>query len=378
MAPRKRIPTASGQGARKGGRAKKGAAQVIEGQATEVESGEPSEDEARADEGEEAEPHGPSDAELEEVGPVTDDALPALAKRKAAPRTSGLVRHDPLTAYVQEIRRYPLLSREEEHELAVKYFETGDVEIAKRLVTANLRLVVKIAHEYRRAYRNLLDLVQEGNIGLMQAVRKYDPYRGVKLSSYAAWWIRAYILKFILNNWRLVKIGTTQAQRKLFFNLRKEKENLVRLGFAPEHRLLAEKLDVSEAEVAEMEKRLDGSDLSLDAPVSHDDDDSRTRMDMLSGGSIPRPDEHVEAEEFRKLVREKLEEFAAALEGREALLFRERWLSDEPKTLQDIGDRFGISRERARQIEKRLLGRLRTFLEKELGSAVDIGAAAEE
>src|SRR5206468_6701404 len=128
-------------------------------------------------------------------------------------------------------------------------------------ITANLRLVVKIAHEYRRAHRTLLDLVQEGNLGLLQAVRKYDPYRGVKLSSYAAWWIRAYILKFILNNWRLVKIGTTQAQRKLFFNLRKEKEKLEQLGFAPEHRLLAERLDVTETEVAEMERRLEGSDM---------------------------------------------------------------------------------------------------------------------
>jgi RNA polymerase sigma-32 factor len=289
-----------------------------------------------------------------------------------------VVRHDPMTAYVQEIRRVPLLTREQEHELAVKFSETGDPAIAHRLVTANLRLVVKIAHEYRRAYKNLLDLVQEGNIGLMQAVKKYDPYRGVKLSSYAAWWIRAYILKFILNNWRLVKIGTTQAQRKLFFNLRKEKEKLEKLGFEPEHKLLAERLDVSEAEVAEMERRLEGGDMSLDAPVSRDDDSGRTRLDTMPSSSDTRPDVRVESAEFRGLVREKLEHFAAGLEGREETLFRERWLTDTPHTLQEIGDRFGISRERARQIEKRLLDRLRDYLEDELGTAVDIGAQEQE
>src|SRR5690606_9681243 len=167
-----------------------------------------------------------------------------------------LVKRDPLTAYIQETRRYPLLDRDEEHALAVRLVEEGDTTAARRLVEANLRLVVKIAYEYRRAHRNLLDLIQESNMGLMQAGRQYDPYRGVKLSSYAAWWIRAYILKFILNNWRLVKIGTTQAQRKLFFNLKKEREKLEQLGFHPEPALLAERLDVREKDVIEMEKRL--------------------------------------------------------------------------------------------------------------------------
>jgi RNA polymerase sigma-32 factor len=290
----------------------------------------------------------------------------------------GLVRHDPLTAYMSEIRRVPLLSREEELELAKRYFETGDLAIARRLITANLRLVVKIAHEYRRAHRNLLDLIQEGNVGLIQAMKKYDPYRGVKLSSYAAWWIRAYILKFILNNWRMVKIGTTQAQRKLFFNLRKEKEKLEQLGFAPEHRLLAERLDVSEAEVAEMEQRLEGADMSLDAPLQREDAAGATRLDVLPSLHGTRPDVVVESDEFRALLRSKLEAFADELEGREAQLFRERWLTDAPLTLQELGDRFGISRERARQIERRMLDRLRRHLEAELGTAVDIGALGSE
>ncbi|MBI4509310.1 MAG: RNA polymerase factor sigma-32 [Deltaproteobacteria bacterium] len=339
------------------------------------------------------EPEGPTAEELASITVAHDENLPLLLGEEPeppAPADEGeaeqvarrrdedraLVRRDPLVAYIQEIRRHPLLSREEEHDLAVKYAQTGDMEIARRLVIANLRLVVKIAHEYRRAHRNLLDLIQEGNIGLMQAVKKYDPYRGVKLSSYAAWWIRAYILKFILNNWRLVKIGTTQAQRKLFFSLRKEKEKLERLGFEPEHKLLAERLEVTEAEVAEMERRLEMSEMSLDAPLGGDDD-GRSRMDVIPGSRDSRPDVRAEAEEFRVLLRTKLEEFGQTLSGREDVLFRERWLTETPLTLQEIGDRFGISRERARQVEKRLLDRLRGYLEEELGSAVDIGAIKE-
>jgi len=291
----------------------------------------------------------------------------------------GLVRHDPLTAYIQETRRFPLLSREAEHELAVRLHEQGDTDAARKLIEANLRLVVKIAYEYRRAHRNLLDLVQEGNVGLMQAVRKYDPYRGVKLSTYAAWWIRAYILKFVLNNWRLVKIGTTQAQRKLFFNLRKEKERLEQLGFQPDTRLLAERLDVRERDVVEMEKRLAAPDASLDAPLGRDEGEgTRTRLDMLEDPGAERPDDSVERSEFNRILREKLEAFADTVKGREQTIFRERWLADEPLTLQEIGDRYGISRERARQLEKRLLGRLRKYLEKELGAAVDIGALSRE
>jgi RNA polymerase sigma-32 factor len=195
--------------------------------------------------------------------------------------------------------------------------------------------------------------VQEGNIGLVQAVRKYDPYRGVKLSSYAAWWIRAYILKFILNNWRLVKIGTTQAQRKLFFNLRKERERLEHLGFEPTTKLLAENLQVSEKDVDEMDRRLAAPEASLDAPMPGDDDGSRSRLDFLPSEE-PRPDQAVAQGEFAALLRGKLETFAATLEGREQTIFRERWLTESPLTLQELGERYGVSRERARQLEKRM------------------------
>ena len=303
-----------------------------------------------------------------------EHARPLPARREAG----SLARRDPLGAYMAETRRYPLLTPEEEHALAVRLVEHGDSAAARKLIEANLRLVVKIAYEYRRAHRNLLDLVQEGNIGLIQAVSKFDPYRGVKLSSYAAFWIRAYILKFILNNWRLVKIGTTQAQRKLFFNLRKEREKLEQLGFQPTAALLAEKLDVPEKEIVEMERRLAAPEASLDAPVgSGDDEGTRTRLDYLPSDEA-RPDRVVAQSEFAELLRSKLEAFAQTLEGREQAIFRERWLTEDPLTLQELGDRYHVSRERARQLEKRMLDRLKKYLEAEMGTAVDIEALTRE
>jgi RNA polymerase sigma-32 factor len=301
------------------------------------------------------------------------------AESVAAARAGSLAKRDPMAVYMRETRRYPLLTPEEERRLATRLVEHGDTSAARKLIEANLRLVVKIAYEYRRAHRNLLDLVQEGNIGLIQAVSKFDPYRGVKLSSYAAFWIRAYILKFILNNWRLVKIGTTQAQRKLFFNLRKEREKLEQFGFQATTALLAEKLDVPEKEVIEMERRLSAPEASLDAPIGAgtDDEGSRTRLDYLPSDDV-RPDRAVAQSEFSQLLRGKLEAFARTLEGREQTIFRERWLTDEPLTLQELGDRYQVSRERARQLEKRMLDRLKKYLEAELGTAVDIGALSRE
>ncbi len=288
----------------------------------------------------------------------------------------GLIKRDPMQAYMQEVRRYPLLTPDEEHALAVRLVEHGDSTAARKLVEANLRLVVKIAYEYRRAHKQLLDLVQEGNIGLMQAVRKYDPYRGVKVSSYAAFWIRAYILKFILNNWRLVKIGTTQAQRKLFFNLRKERERLEQLGYQATSKLLAENLQVSEKDVIEMEKRLAAPEASLDAPMPGDDDGGRTRLDFVPSNDA-RPDQVAADNEFSALFKAKLDAFETTLEGRELTIFRDRWRTDPPKTLQEIGDRYGVSRERARQLEKRVLDRLRKYLRAELGTDVDIDASRD-
>ena len=347
--------------------------------------GDSSEEESPEDEDADAKDDGDVDPDLVEAAatlvgddePLEDgeDGEPALP---AVRSTGSLARRDPLAAYMAETRRYPLLTPEEEHALAVRLVEHQDSAAARRLVEANLRLVVKIAYEYRRAHKNLLDLVQEGNIGLIQAVSKFDPYRGVKLSSYAAFWIRAYILKFILNNWRLVKIGTTQAQRKLFFNLRKEREKLEQLGFQPTSALLAEKLDVPEKEVIDMERRLAAPEASLDQPLgSSEDGGERTRLDYMPSEE-DRPDRAVANSEFAQLLRGKLEAFAQTLEGREQTIFRERWLTDEPKTLQEIGDQYNVSRERARQLEKRMLDRLKKFLEAEMGTAVDIEALTRE
>jgi RNA polymerase sigma-32 factor len=321
------------------------------------------------------------DEALAEVEPATDEELDEIERNlgaRAAPAgATALARRDPMAAYMAEVRRHPLLTREQEYELAVRWVEEGDKEAARELVTSNLRLVVKIAHEYRRAYQNLLDLVQEGNVGLLKAVQKFDPYRGVKLSTYSGWWIRAYILKYILNNWRLVKIGTTQNQRKLFFNLRKQRDRLQAAGIEPTPERIAKELDVSTKEVVEMERRLAAPDLSLDAPLQSDDGDgTRTRLDLIED-DIADPEDRVDAAEFKNLLQSKLRRFGADLEDRELEIFRDRLMADEPVTLQDLGDRWGVSRERARQIEKRLVLRLRRYLQAELGDAVEIALGHE-
>ena len=275
-----------------------------------------------------------------------------------------------LTAYLQALRQHPVLSREEEHELAVLYVQTQELTPARKLITANLRLVVKIAQEYRRAHRNLLDLIQEGNLGLIQAVQRYDPFRGVKLSTYAAWWIRAYILKFILANWRIVRIGTTQAQRRLFFNLRRERERMEKMGVEGDPRHLAAALDVSEKDVVDMERRLASSETSLDAPARSESLSGRTQGDLVSAGPAARPDLQVENGEFQELLRMKLEIFGASLQDRELNIFRRRLLADQPETLEQLGADHGVSRERARQIEERLKKKLRSFLETEMGDSL--------
>jgi RNA polymerase sigma-32 factor len=334
---------------------------------------------ASSEPGDDAEAHDAGDADFEDgedlggaeivdtEGEVTDEG-----PSEEPTETGGLARYDALQAYMLEIRKHPLLSPDEEHSLAVEYSKTGDVEIAARLVTANLRLVVKLAYEYRRAYRNMMDLVQEGNIGLMQAVKRYDPYRGVKLSSYAAWWIRAYMLRFILNNWRLVKLGTTQAQRKLFFNLNKEKQKLLALGIEPTSGEIAKRLEVEESEVVEMDRRLARADASLDSPVTEGDGRTTSRLELLPGSSDS-PELATESAEIEALLHEQLDEFRKTLTGKDILIFEKRLIADEPLTLQELGDQFGVSRERVRQLEARLTGRLREHLKKTLGDAVGVG-----
>lgn len=301
-----------------------------------------------------------SDEELTQGG----DEVRALANA-----SSSLTRRDPLGVYMRDVQRYPLLSKAEEHDLAVRFFEEDDLEAAKQLVTSNLRLVVKIAYDYRQAYKNLLDLVQEGNIGLMQAVRKYDPYKGVKLSSYAAWWIRAYMLRYILNNHRLVKVGTTQAQRKLFFNLQKEKSRLSAMGIEPTAKRIAERLNVPEHDVVSMDMRLSAGDASLDAPVSTAEGRSVARVELLPSAEGRVDDTLADAEVGDQFSR-KIHEFGESLVDKEKKIFEDRLVAEDPKTLQTLGDEFGVSRERVRQIESRLLKKLKAFLHSELGEAV--------
>src|SRR6266542_1835920 len=298
-------------------------------------------------------------------------ALPARGDDRGAAGGGGLVRYDTLRAYMAEGACQPVLSREEEHALAVRYTETGDVDAAYKLVASNLRLVVKIAHEYRRTAFQLLDLVQEGNLGLMRAVKKYDPWKGVKLSSYAAWWIRAYIIRFVMENWRMVKLGTTQAQRKLFFNLSREREKLLARGIDPTPRLLAKNLEVEEKEVEEMTARMSGDDVSLDAPVSAGDDDSRqTHLDRLPAAETASTDDRLGDEQLRRIFREKLDTFARTItDEKERFIFEKRLLpadGEAPLTLQEVGDRFRLTRERARQIEAKLTARLRDWLRAEI------------
>lgn len=299
---------------------------------------------------------------------LEDEAVEEQPSEEGA-ESGALVPFDPLSRYLAEIRRFPLLSREDEFKVAKRYHRDHDPADAYTLVTSNLRLVVKIAGEFAHASRNLIDLIQEGNVGLMEAVRNFDPYRGIRFPSYAVWWVRAYIYRYLINNWRLVKIGTTQAQRKLFFNLRKETERLEAEGFTPQPRLLAQRIGVKESEVREMQERMAQSEVSLDQPV-HDDDDARL-LDVLPDTGH-NPEETAARDEWRNFAREKIEEFAGTLTDKELEIFRSRLLSEEPPTLQEVGGKFGISRERVRQIEARLKRRLKEFL---TAQAADIDQA---
>ena len=279
------------------------------------------------------------------------------------------VSNPALHRYLQEISQYELLSREETEDLAIRFKETGDPNAAYRLVSSNLRLVVKVAMDFQKYWmQNFMDLVQEGNVGLVQATKKFDPSRGVKFSYYAAYWIRAYILKFIMDNWRLVKIGTTQAQRKLFFSLNKEKKLLESQGFKPDVKLLAERLNVKESEVVEMSQRMDNWDVSLEAPVRNDSEDEQKSFLPSDGPGI---EEMVASQQMRERLGEVLAAIDDKLNEKERMILQARLLTDEPKTLQTIADEFGISRERVRQIEANLLKKLRRQLEKDLPDIQD-------
>jgi RNA polymerase sigma-32 factor len=276
------------------------------------------------------------------------------------PEERALIPYDPLQLYLLEIKNFRLLTREEEYELAVRVREQKDQKAAYILVTANLRLVVKIAMDFHRYWtKSLLDLIQEGNVGLIQAVQKFDPYRGIKFSYYASFWIKAYILKFIMENWKLVKIGTTQTQRKLFFNLAKERDRLISQGYDPEPRLLAERLDVKEKEIEEMSQRLGGGEISLNAPVG--DNGKEQYGSFLPDGSEA-VDEQLFEKQNRELLLEKLAEYREKLSGKELDIYDNRIMAESPVTLQELGDKYHISRERVRQIQERIIKNIKKWL----------------
>ena len=328
----------------------------------------------------------PTDAALNKPGqPAGPKAAPAPVARQMAappvvrgkaqapatrPESSPPVSPDALRAYLAEVRQFRLLTREEEEILVAKYKKSGDPEAAQKLITSNLRLVVKIAMEFQSHWlNNLLDLIQEGNVGLMQALKKFDPSRGVKFSYYASYWIKAYILKYIMDNWRMVKVGTTQAQRKLFYNLRKERDKILKEGLEPGPKLLAERLGVGQADVEEMDMRLSaGREMSLDAPIGPDSD--QTQVSLLPA-ETEGAESLLEASQLKALLQDKLALFRETLSSREKIILEKRLLAETPVTLQEIGEEFGISRERVRQLEERLKKTLMVFLRKEMPDLED-------
>lgn len=298
-----------------------------------------------------------------------DDYVVPLSKQKeileshaiVTAKSKDLVNLDPLAQYIKDISKYKLLTPEEEFELTTQLYATGDIEIAKKLVAANLRLVVKIAMDYRKAYQNVLDLIQEGNIGLMKAVSKFNPNKGAKLSYYSSWWIKSYILKFILDNFRLIKIGTTAEQKKLFYNLMKEKDRLMSQGITPDAKLISENLGVSEKAVVQMDHRLSnaGQEVSLDTPMF--DDGTGTLADTIDSGAESVEDT-VGHELGLEILQEHLVKFVADLKPRDKEIFKKRLLTEVPPSLQSIADIHGVSRERIRQIEERLIKKLKVYM----------------
>ena len=306
---------------------------------------------------------GPSDKELNNPPPVVE-LSPAPDPDHSAPAgTTAVVPVTALQQYLAEIRRYPYLSKEEELRLFQEYHAHGSREAAVKLIMANLRVSVAIASEYLHTGADHMDLIQEGNVGLMQAIKKFDPAKNVRFYAYAAWWSRAYILRYLLNTFRLVKIGTTQDQRKLFYNLKKEKAKLEREGFAPDTKLLADRLNVRERDVIEMDARLGNWELSLDQPIGENQDGSL--LDIIPSQQKP-ADEQLADQQLRTLFRTKLAEFIKTLEERDEDILRNRILSEDPLTLDDLGGKYGITKERTRQLEARIIKRLRDYIKKDV------------
>lgn len=277
--------------------------------------------------------------------------------------STALIPTTTLSRYLAEVRRYPFLSKEEELQLFHEYQQLGTRESAVKLILANLRVCVAIASEYGLTGVDQMDLIQEGNVGLLQAMKKFDPTKNVRFYAYAAWWVRAYILRYLLNNFRLVKIGTTQEQRRLFYNLRKEKAKLERQGYVPDPKLLADRLNVRERDVVEMDQRLGSWELSLDQPMTEEGEG--TFHDLLPSTQAPIDDQLADTQ-LRVLFRKKVAELVQTLTEREEDILRNRLLSEAPMTLEEIGRKYMITKERARQLETKIIKKLRELMKKDI------------
>jgi RNA polymerase sigma-32 factor len=294
--------------------------------------------------------------------------LPAGIQARLPSPPKGARSRDLLNFYLAEVRRYPLMTAEEEHGVARRFAETGDREAAERLITSNLRLVIKIAFQYHRQWANVLDLIQEGNVGLVEALSRYDPGREIRFSSYAQYWIRAMILRFLLDNFRLVRLGSTRAGRKLFFQLQKERDRLMQEGVQPTSRMIAERLGVAEHEVDAVDQHMRAPALSLHAPAG-DDPEGRTLSEVVPEGTPHDPEDAAARSELMGRIREKLATFAAEnlKDDRERTIWDKRMMAGDRASLSELGEQFGVSKERIRQVEARLQKKLKQYMEQEFG-----------
>ena len=302
----------------------------------------------------------PSDEEIEhDLGldhlPVEKGIVKSGSTSRAVSST------DPLAIYLSDIRKYPVLTKEQEQEVARKFFDTKDPEAAQILVKSNLRFVVKIAAEYSKFGAKMIDLVQEGNVGLMHAVRDYNPYKGARLITYAVWWIRGYIQEYLMRQYSMVRIGTTQNQRKLFYQLQKQKNALDALGNEPSLAQISTRMDIPFDEVEQMAQRMSGRDVSLDRPL--DDDSGSSMMDFQKSSSDLSLDDQIARDEQLSILREKIGEIRHELSERELIILDERILNDEPLTLQEIGEKHGITREAVRQMEVRVMKKIKAKMD---------------
>ncbi|MBN2372378.1 sigma-70 family RNA polymerase sigma factor [bacterium] len=293
------------------------------------------------------------------------EAIKPIDKKRqaAAGQKTYIVPYDPLVRYIEEIKKYPALTREEEHKLAIRFWKYRDKEAAFILITSSLLMVVKLIMKFRTRQQNLFDLIQEGNIGLIEALKRFDPYREVRFSTYASWWVRAYVLKYLLDNWKMVKIATTNKKRMLFYNLKKEMSRLESMGIYPGPKLLAERLGANEGEVVEMAMNIEQADVSLDA--EHDEDKGTSLIDMLAYDGVSTEDQTAR-EQFLRIINQKIEEFKKGLSEREKAILTERLLAEKPATLQDIADRFQKTKEAIRYTEKKLTDDLKAFMSREV------------